>query len=134
FTPDFLPVSGFGESTDLLSPFKKAPAFRFIPVSEPCRAALSSAWSLMHERGKMPNRSAGIRIALLNVLYEISLLAERHFPEQYSQSSKSLPEQHVQKIIKYIEEHYAETITADVLAEELFLSKYYISHIFHQVT
>jgi AraC-like DNA-binding protein len=134
FMPEFLTTNAFGGASELFAPFRRPPEVRSILVPEACREPLTRAWLLLEERSQSAEKPVGIRIALLNVLYEICSLAERSYPEHYVQSAKTLPEQHVEKIIRYIENHYDETITIGKLADELFLSKYYISRIFHQVT
>ncbi|UVI31325.1 AraC family transcriptional regulator [Paenibacillus spongiae] len=46
----------------------------------------------------------------------------------------SLKERHVQSVVSYIEEHYAEDVTLDAIAGALHLTKPYLSNMFKEVT
>ncbi|MFC0393335.1 AraC family transcriptional regulator [Paenibacillus mendelii] len=46
----------------------------------------------------------------------------------------SLKERHVQSVVSYLEEHYAEDVTLDAIAGALHLTKPYLSNLFKEVT
>jgi AraC-like DNA-binding protein len=68
-------------------------------------------------------------IELLFLIYELSQTKKHELT--YIESDK---EQHVRRITDWIEKNYNEEVTLDSIAEHLNVSKYYISHIFKEVT
>ena len=76
-----------------------------------------------HAENSSPNTTVikGLLYALLG-----EFVAQNHLIDQ--PSSEKAP---IKAIVKYCSENYKRELTLDILEEELFLSKYYISHILH---
>lgn len=77
-----------------------------------------------------PYSKAKVKLQLCRLLINFSEYLERPLKDQ-EPSSKDLI---AKKIINYIDANYARPLTLDMLEQELFTSKYYISHIFKEVT
>lgn len=56
--------------------------------------------------------------------------------EAINESNQTNPNRnvYVDKVICYLEEHFTEPISLDSIAEEVFISKYYLARIFKQIT
>jgi AraC-like DNA-binding protein len=69
---------------------------------------------------------------LLQLLFEIY----QHSQYQIDHLSRtdSLKEQHVENIASWIEQHYDQKINLDLMSQSLNISKFYISHIFKEIT
>jgi AraC-like DNA-binding protein/mannose-6-phosphate isomerase-like protein (cupin superfamily) len=134
FTPEFLRSwSKLSGGVDLLQLFRHPPAHRVLKEASRTLPGFDGLCDVLRERSERHAMTAGLQLAALNLLYEIYEYMIDRFPES-EKTALSQPEQHVENIIKYIELHYHEELTIDRLAKELYLSKYYISHIFQQVT
>nr|WP_249313201.1 helix-turn-helix domain-containing protein [Lederbergia citrea] len=68
-------------------------------------------------------------IQLLFQIYELSQTENKKYI--HADTEKEL---HVNRITKWIEQHYQEDISLDDIAKNLCISKYYLSHIFKEVT
>lgn len=66
---------------------------------------------------------------LIRILVELNRIANLTEKKTQEKISSSL----VEGVIEYINNHYCEKITLDVLSNEFFVSKYHLSHIFNQV-
>ncbi|NMO96221.1 helix-turn-helix transcriptional regulator [Paenibacillus lemnae] len=70
------------------------------------------------------------------LLSELLLLTRRF--KQHSQSQMAYPDNplhhKVTDIVKYIHQHYSEKITLDLLSQHFYISPYYLSHIFKEIT
>ncbi|WP_158081668.1 helix-turn-helix transcriptional regulator [Paenibacillus selenitireducens] len=71
-------------------------------------------------------------VLLLDLLLQIHNLCST--PLQAKTVLPSARAEHVQRIITFIEQHYAEEITLERLESELHLSKYYLAKIFKEIT
>jgi len=134
FTPEFLRSwSKLSGGADLLELFRHPPARRVLKETSRTLPGFAALCDVLRDRSERHAMTSGLQLAALNLLYEIYEYMGGRWSES-EKTSLSLPEQHVENIIKYIELHYHEELTIERLAKELFLSKYYISHIFQQVT
>jgi len=77
-----------------------------------------------------PYNLAKVKIQLAQLLINFSEYMETSSVEQTSNPLEVL----VKKAIGYIDSNYMKPLTLDLLEQELFASKYYISHIFKQLT
>lgn len=80
-----------------------------------------------------PHKEIKSRFAMLELLLTILELYEDDIPEDptYQMSPK---EKKVSEIVTYINSNYQSDITLDTLCSELFINKYYICHIFKEIT
>lgn len=77
-----------------------------------------------------PYTQAKIKLQLAQLLIFFSECMRNSYMEHESNVQDVI----VKKIINYIDTNYMKTITLDFLEQEFFISKYYISHVFKQVT
>ncbi len=75
---------------------------------------------------------AKIQTLVIQLLFEIFELSQTHLNRLIQVESEKA--QHVRRIILWIEQHYHENVTLDSIAKNLIISKYYMSHIFKEVT
>lgn len=88
---------------------------------------------MLHFRSQDDESSAyRFLLAFLDLLYFIyPLCLNSHQQQQNSVSNKEL---HVQRMITYLGQYYAEDLDMDILKREMFLNKTYLSKIFKEVT
>lgn len=116
----------------LLTPFEQENPIIRLPRSEqPALEALMKR--LLSE---LQNKAAGYELMLEHATVELLLLAAR-----YAQQHEPTPHHHltpihakVSDIAQYINVHYAQPIHLDMLSEQFFISPYYLSRMFKQVT
>lgn len=75
---------------------------------------------------------AKMQTLVINLLFEIFELSQTHLNRMIQVESEKA--QHVRRIILWIEQHYHENVTLDSIAKSLMISKYYMSHIFKEMT
>jgi AraC family transcriptional regulator, melibiose operon regulatory protein len=75
---------------------------------------------------------AKIQLLLIQLLLQIYKLSQNHNSRNIHQESDK--EQHVRRIISWIDEHFHEEVSLDDISSSLNLSKYYMSHIFKDIT
>jgi AraC-like DNA-binding protein len=71
-----------------------------------------------------------VQARLASILYEVMLLCQTHTKSDMRTKSNA----YVQRAIQYIDTHYAENPSLDVLADKLHISKYHLCHLFKQHT
>ena len=82
-------------------------------------------------REAMQFRDAKLRVQLLDLL--ITLLEVEDQAEHVDRSSVDSPRaQKIREALAYINAHYREDLSLDRIAEQLFISKYYLSRIFNE--
>ncbi|MFS0724527.1 AraC family transcriptional regulator [Paenibacillus sp. 1P07SE] len=88
----------------------------------------------MHELQQRQDATGDCRmqLAFIDLLYFIHerCMQPMHRPRDYSSDK----EKHVQAIISFIEQHYPEGITMELLEEKLHLTRSYLAKIFKEVT
>jgi AraC-like DNA-binding protein len=75
---------------------------------------------------------AEIKLELIQLLMGIYKISQKELSQVTGKRSEK--ELHAESIASWINDHYAEKVSLDRIAEELSLSKYYASHIFKEVT
>ncbi|WP_052737661.1 AraC family transcriptional regulator [Bacillus sp. SA1-12] len=75
---------------------------------------------------------AKMQTLVIQLLFEIYELSQTHLNKLIQVESEKA--QHVRRIIVWIEQHYHENVTLDSIAKSLNISKYYMSHIFKEMT
>ena len=73
-----------------------------------------------------------LKIEFLQLLMKIYKMSE--YPHFQVELKKTEKRQHAVNIVSWINQHYCEKISLERIAKELNLNKYYISHIFKEVT
>lgn len=75
-------------------------------------------------------RQANIKTCLIQILTCYADLANK------SENIKTIDkiESIIQKIIKYLDMHYMDNVTLDIIESEFFLNRYYIAHTFKEIT
>ncbi len=69
------------------------------------------------------------RAVLLRLLVELNRLALSSSGIKKEKTASPL----IENVIEYINIHYCEKITLDIIADQFFVSKYYLSHLFNEV-
>ncbi|WP_299094844.1 AraC family transcriptional regulator [uncultured Metabacillus sp.] len=77
-------------------------------------------------------QEAKMQTLVIQLLFEIFELSQTHLNKLIQVESEKA--QHVRRIIVWIEQHYHENVTLDSIAKTLNISKYYMSHIFKEMT
>ncbi|MBT2728857.1 AraC family transcriptional regulator [Bacillus sp. ISL-75] len=75
---------------------------------------------------------AEVKLELVQLLLGIYKMSQKEL--SHVTSKKSEKEVHAETIASWINDHYSEKVSLDKIAAELNLSKYYVSHIFKEVT
>ncbi|KKI90604.1 hypothetical protein WQ54_19870 [Bacillus sp. SA1-12] len=76
--------------------------------------------------------NAKMQTLTMQLLFQIYELSQTHHNQHiHVETEKEL---HVRRITAWIDEHYQEDITLDKLSTSLNISKYYLSHIFKEIT
>ncbi|WP_335548113.1 AraC family transcriptional regulator [Neobacillus drentensis] len=75
---------------------------------------------------------AEVKLELVQLLIKIYQMSQKEL--SHVTSKKSDKEIHAEEIASWINEHYIEKVSLDRVAAELNLSKYYVSHVFKEVT
>ncbi len=79
----------------------------------------------------LKKRRSGDSFEKLSATGELLSLISELLP-RFSYHEVPTEQDSVKRILEYCSTHYTEPITLEVLAEELYLSKYYISRVFHE--
>lgn len=72
-----------------------------------------------------------VKLELVQLLLKIYKLSQN---EQTQIKKKTEKQIHTENIVSWIDNHYSEKINLDLIASELNLSKYYVSHVFKEIT
>ncbi|KAA9022527.1 AraC family transcriptional regulator [Niallia endozanthoxylica] len=75
---------------------------------------------------------AEVKIELVQLLLAIYKMSQKELAQ--ITSKKTEKEVHAEEIASWIRDHYTEKISLDIISSKLNLSKYYISHVFKEVT
>ncbi|UOF89494.1 AraC family transcriptional regulator [Fodinisporobacter ferrooxydans] len=140
FSPDWIrPVTKLINMPELLSPFQKrrncllrtADDFSLKKIDELMQRIAEQASDASKQN---PQRYSEARIKTLLVellfhIYELCVLDERDSPNHTSEK-----EQHVERMIQWIDLHFTKKIHLDDIAQNLNISKYYLSHVFKEIT
>jgi AraC-like DNA-binding protein len=123
----------YGEHTDLLlRPFRgDNPVYRFTAKEMPQIERLFGA--MLSELLAKP---AGFDIRMKHTVIELLLLAAR-YPRKKETNPSPLDSplhQKISSIARYIETHYSEDLCLSSLAERFYISPYYLSHTFKEMT
>ncbi|RAP73895.1 AraC family transcriptional regulator [Paenibacillus montanisoli] len=120
----------------LLKPFDELRNIR-ISLSPQDQAELETLLAEMNRLYSKTNE-AGVRTAynrfVMRVIELLHLIRDWCSEPVYEQGHRSQKEQHVQRVISYLEDHYLEEITLDHIASALHLTKPYLSNLFKDVT
>jgi AraC-like DNA-binding protein len=76
--------------------------------------------------------TAEVKLELIQLLLGIYKMSQREL--SHVSSKKSEKEVHAETIASWINDHYSEKVSLDKIASALNLSKYYVSHVFKEVT
>nr|WP_277398216.1 AraC family transcriptional regulator [Neobacillus citreus] len=75
---------------------------------------------------------AEVKLELTQLLLAIYKMSKKELAQVNSRKTEK--EVHVEEIASWIRDHYTEKISLDRISSELSLSKYYVSHVFKEVT
>ena len=120
---------------DLTACFKDAARrnYRLIRPSKTQLSEIRSACRIM-EQERM-NHQIGNRIMAYSAMMNIIVLLSRAYYDTPDSAQQDVTENdQVNQIIAYINEHLAENLTLDSLAEQFYISKYHLGHLFKQFT
>ncbi|THF73461.1 AraC family transcriptional regulator [Cohnella fermenti] len=123
----------------LLGPFEELRNAR-LSLDPEQRAEVERLYAQMAKLAEKRKREGGAGSAAaldkLDVLFLELLLLIRGWFESPAGEGEQRPQQeeHVQGVLSYLEEHYAEELTLDAIADALHLTKPYLSNLFKRVT
>lgn len=75
---------------------------------------------------------AEVKLELIQLLLAIYKMSQKELAQV--PSKKTEKEVHAEEIASWIRDHYTQKISLDLISSELNLSKYYVSHVFKEVT
>ena len=73
-----------------------------------------------------------LKIEFLQLLMRIYKMSQ--CPQMHVEQKKTERKQHAENIVSWINQHYCEKISLERIAKEFNLNKYYVSHVFKEVT
>ncbi|MFB5660969.1 helix-turn-helix domain-containing protein [Alteribacillus sp. HJP-4] len=117
----------------LLEPFSSLQFYRFRLRGKE-KKAIEQFFEKMHYYNTQKDPISGYRmqIAFLDLLAHLYSFCRK--PLEDNKEVLSEKEKNVQKVISFIERRYQEELTLEYIAQELHLSKFYLSKIFREVT
>ncbi|SEN31055.1 helix-turn-helix transcriptional regulator [Lihuaxuella thermophila] len=121
------------DMVDLLLPFHRLKNYRFRLGGKSRQQEVEWLLADMSRYYTVQQPLAKQRFLLLFLQLLIEIYEEYQMTDHAAESPTE-KELIVQRVISYIEKHYAEEISLERIADELFLSKYYLSHTFKDVT
>ncbi|GGE49295.1 AraC family transcriptional regulator [Pullulanibacillus camelliae] len=137
FKPDLLEnlIHEFS-GVDLYLPFRKLQNMRInLQHRRDQLERLFKEIYISYRKKAQPLYMAKLQIHLLELLTLIYQSCEEKLLEQSYEKNSNIKVENVQKIMDFIEAHYQEeTLTLDDIAHQTYLSKFYVSRIFKEVT
>lgn len=137
FDPSYLTtVLQPDKAAELLRPFEELRNIR-LHLNEQDQIEFDRLLAEMNElymhRGETAVHAAYDRFSLrfMELLHIVGGWCSRHVHEREHRSEK---ERHVQRVISFLEDHYAEEITLETISSSLHLTKPYLSNLFKDVT
>src|SRR5690606_16092596 len=123
----------FPHKIDVLSPFRDLRAHR-IHLSPEQQEELEQAFQRLNHFKKMRETLAynRLHVAFMDLLLLIYSYFEKAMEDK--QEYPSQKENHAQRIISYIEEHFREDIQLIDLEKALHLNRFYLAKLFKEVT
>ncbi|MFS0727117.1 helix-turn-helix domain-containing protein [Paenibacillus sp. 1P07SE] len=112
----------------LLQPFVQAPPVIRFPVREQVQSE-----QLIHRlMAEMSSAAPGQELAIRQTVSDLLLLAARHAASSEAEPLDTPLHLKMSEVARYINEHYAEPIYLTALAEQFYLSPYYLSRTFRK--
>jgi len=137
FDPSYLAtVLQPNQVAQLLRPFDELSNIR-IHLQERDRTEFDRLLSEMNALYRQRNRSdvhaayERFTLRFIELMHVVGGLCKNHVQQREHRSEK---ERYVQRVISFLEDHYAEEITLETIASTLHLSKPYLSNLFKEVT
>jgi len=116
----------------LLKPFEELSNYRL--QAGPMKDEVERLLADMARWYASPQEEAYGRFLLrfVDLLYVVAELCRKPLHDAYAPASER--ERHVQRVIRYIESHYAEDLTMEELERELHVSRHYLARVFKEWT
>jgi AraC-like DNA-binding protein len=116
----------------LMKPFEELRNARL-----PAGAWRGEVESVLADMNRLYDRSDDFKyerflLRFVDLLYLVSELARKPLNDAYVPSSER--ERHVQRVIEYIEAHYAEDVSMEGMERELHVSRHYLARVFKEWT
>ncbi|HPT88168.1 MAG TPA: AraC family transcriptional regulator [Bacillota bacterium] len=129
FTPEAIPCH-LSEGEDLLACFSGPNNVLRLDIAERNKIE-EILFKMIHEKN---NRAYGYQTYIKTLVVQLLILINRHKNQKTAPELRHASYEKIYDILRFINQHYRDDITLDVLSKSFFISPYHLSRTFKKVT